>query len=155
MIDFSRTYHLGVRVPDLDVAMTEMGPTLGLTWCSVQERDQQVWTPDAGPVTVPLRFTYAAEGPMHLELLQGPPGSVWDGSGCTGAHHLGVWVDDVAAETVALVEQGWEVVAAQKEPAAGYGVFTYVAPPSGLIVELVWSAIEPMFQRWWAGGPLA
>ncbi len=142
-------------MPDIAVAMEEMGATLSLTWCSVQEREQQVWTPEAGLTTVPLRFTYSAEGPQHLELLEGASGSIWDGRGLSGAHHVGVWVDDVAAETSALISNGWRVVAAQNEPAKGYGAFTYVAPPTGLIVELVWSAIEPMFQRWWAGGPLA
>lgn len=155
MIDYTRTYHLGIRVPDIDVAMAEMGGPLGVSWCSVQEREQSVWTPDDGLQTVPLRFTYSADGPQHLELLQGAPGTVWDGSVSPGAHHTGVWVDDVAAETAALLNHGWTLVAAQKPPDEGYGVFTYVAPPSGLIVELVWSALEPMFGRWWAGGALA
>ena len=155
MIDHTRTYHLGVRVPDIDAAMAEMGAALGLTWCSVQERQQSVWTPQDGTQTVPLRFTYSAQGPQHVELLEGAPGSIWDGRTAPGAHHSGVWVDDVAAETSRLVGLGWTLVAAQSPPEAGYGAFTYVAPPSGLIVELVWSAIEPMFQRWWAGGALA
>jgi hypothetical protein len=29
-------------------------------------------------------------------------------------------------------------------------MFTYVAPPSGLIVELVASAIRPQFEAWWS-----
>ena len=154
MIDYQRTYHLGVRVPDIDAAMREMGESLNLTWCSLQEREQQVWTAEGGLETIPLRFTYSAEGPQHVELLDGAPGTIWDGRQQPGVHHVGVWVDDVAAETKALVAKGWTVVAAQNTPDSGFGVFTYVAPPSGLIVELVWSAIEPMFQRWFAGGPL-
>lgn len=155
MVTHTRAYHIGVRVPDLDVAMAEMGADLGLTWCSVQERDQPVWTPQSGAVSVPLRFTYSAEGPMHIELLQGAPGTIWDGRQQPGIHHTGVWVDDVAAETSALLAKGWTLAAAGRAPEDGYGAFTYVVPPhSGLIVELVWSAIEPMFQRWFAGGPL-
>ena len=155
MIDYTRAYHLGIRVPDIDAAMAEMGGPMGITWCSVQEREQSVWTPVSGLQTVPLRFTYSAAGPQHLELLQGAVGTVWDGSVSPGAHHTGVWVDNVAAETTALLNHGWALVAAQKPPEEGYGAFTYVAPPSGLIVELVWSALEPMFGRWWAGGALA
>lgn len=154
-VDFTRAYHIGVRVPDLDAAMNEMGESLGLTWCSVQEREQQVWTPSTGAVTVPLRFTYSAEGPQHVELLEGAPGSVWDGREQPGIHHTGVWADDVAAETVALLAKGWTLAASAKAPEDGFGAFTYVVPPSGLIVELVWSAIAPMFDRWFAGGPLA
>jgi hypothetical protein len=155
-VDHTRTYHYGVRVPDLDVAMAEMGADLGLTWATVQQRQQAVWTPATGAITVPLRFTYSCEGPVHMELLEGAPGSVWDGREQPGIHHVGVWVDDVPGETAALVAKGWTIAAAGKAPDDGYGAFTYVVPPkSGLIVELVWSAVQPMFDRWWAGGELA
>ena len=33
---------------------------------------------------------------------------------------------------------------------AGYGLFTYLRPPTGLIVELVDRAIEPGFESWWS-----
>ena len=155
MIDPSMVYHQGVRVPDLDAAMAELGPALGLTWCEPQQREQAVWLPGEGATTIPLRFTYSAEGPLHVELLEGAPGSIWDGRTEPGLHHVGLWCDDVAAETARLVEAGWTVRLGQRGPEDGYGAFTYVQPPSGLIVELVWSAIRPMFERWFAGGPLA
>ncbi len=154
MIDLSRTYHTGIRVLDLDAAMEELGASLGVTWCVVQEREQLVWTEAGGAQAVPLRFTYSAEGPIHLELLQGASGSVWDATGAPGLHHLGVWTDDVAGETQRLIDGGWALVAASRRPEEGFGMFTYVAPPSGLIVELVDAALTPMFERWWAGGPL-
>ncbi|MFM8855706.1 MAG: VOC family protein [Actinomycetota bacterium] len=154
MVDFTRAYHLGVRVPDVRRAMNEMGGSLGVEWCSVQEREQSVWIPAQGPVTIPLTFTYSNRGPMHIELLAGPSGSIWDGVVSPGAHHIGVWSTDVRGDTQALVDAGWTLLMAQNDPDHGYGAFTYVQPPSGLIVELVWSAIEPMFSRWFAGGPL-
>ncbi len=153
-VDYSRCYHQGVRVPDLDAAMDELGAALGITWCSPQTREQAVWLPDEGATTLPLRFTYSAEGPQHVELLEGPPGSIWDGREQPGLHHVGLWSDDVRGETDALLAAGWTLRLAQQAPEAGYGAFTYVQPPSGLLVELVWSAIKPMFDRWFAGGPL-
>ena len=101
-----------------------------------------------------MKFTYSAEGPQHIELLEGAPGSIWDGRVNPGIHHVGVWSDDVKGETEALIAQGWTLAMAQASPDKGYGAFAYVQPPSGLIVELVWSAIKPMFDRWFAGGPL-
>lgn len=154
MIDFQRMYHQGIRVPNLETAMVELGPQLGVTWCSVQEREQNVWLPDEGVVSIPLKFTYSSEGPQHLELLEGAPGSIWDGREHPGLHHVGLWSVDVAGETKALVDAGWKLLMAQAEPAKGFGAFTYVQPPSGLIVELVWSAIKPMFEGWFAGGSL-
>lgn len=153
-VDYSRCYHQGIRVADLDAAMDELGGALGITWCSPQTTEQRVWLPGEGTVTLPLRFTYSAEGPQHVELLEGPAGSIWDGRERPGLHHVGVWCDDVAGETQALLDAGWTLQLAQAPPEKGYGVFTYVQPPSGLLVELVWSAIEPMFARWFAGGPL-
>ena len=113
-----------------------------------------MWLPGVGDTTVPLRFTYSAQGPQHIELLEGAPGSIWDGREHPGLHHVGVWSDDVAGDTQAMVDQGWTVLMGQRGPEVGYGAFTYVQPPSGLIVELVMSAIQPMFERWFAGGPL-
>lgn len=155
MIDYSQVYHHGVRVPDLDAAMAEVGDALGVAWCEPQVREQAVWLPDLGATSIPLRFTYSMQGPQHVELLEGAPGSIWDGRDLPGLHHIGVWSDDVAGESAALVEAGWTLRLAQVAPADGYGGFTYVQPPSGLIVELVSSAIRPMFERWFAGGPLA
>ena len=153
-VDYARSYHQGIRVPDLDAAMVELGSALGVTWCEPQQREQAVWLPGQGATTIPLRFTYSAEGPQHLELLEGAPGSIWDGRVQPGLHHVGLWSDDVAGETQALVDAGWSLLMAQQPPENGYGAFTYVQPPSGLIVELVWSAVKPMFDRWFAGGPL-
>ncbi len=152
MIDFADLFHTGIRVPDLDVAMAELGEGLGLTWAEARDNPaQSLWTPTDGLQEIPLRFTYSAAGPQHIELLQGPPGSFWDGDDRTGAHHLGVWVDDVGGETDRLVAQGWTLVGAQNDPGdgAGFGVFTYVQPPTGLIVELVDRAVLAFFQQWW------
>lgn len=155
MIDYQQIYHTGIRVPDLDAAMAEMGESLGVTWATVQRNPAQgVWTPDGGQQEVELQFVYSCEGPQHLELLQGPAGTVWDGSQHAGAHHVGVWVDDVAAETQRCLDAGWQIAAAQTSPDNGFGAFTYVVPPSGFIVELVWSAIKPRFEDWWSGGKL-
>ena len=107
------------------------------------------------PTTVPLRFTYSAEGPQHIELLEGAPGSIWDGREEPGLHHIGVWCEDVGAETRRLVDCGWTFRMGQRGPDDGFGAFTYVQPPSGLIVELVRADLRPMFERWFAGGPLA
>jgi catechol 2,3-dioxygenase-like lactoylglutathione lyase family enzyme len=154
-VDHSRCYHHGVRVPDLDEAMAELGPRLGVTWCSPQKRDQAVWIPGEGATALPLRFVYSAEGPLHVELLEGPPGSIWDGREQPGLHHIGLWHDDVKAGTEAMIDAGWALRIAQRSPEEGYGAFTYVQPPSGLLVELVWSGLAPMFDRWFAGGDLA
>lgn len=157
MIDYQRLFHIGIRVPDLDAAIDELGSGLGVTWAEARENPAQtLWTPEHGLQQLHLKYVYSAEGPQHIELLEGPAGSFWDGREDSGAHHVGLWVDSVTNETDALVAAGWTLVGAQRDPGdgGGYGVFSYVQPPSGLIVELVDSAVLAHFEQWW-GGALA
>lgn len=154
MIDYQRLFHTGVRVPDIAESMDELSSGLGVTWAEVQHREQGIWMPDGGFRTVKLEFTYSCEGPQHIELLHGEDGTFWDTVAAPGVHHIGVWVDDVGAETTRLLELGWTLVGASKDPAEGFGAYTYLQRPGGMIVELVWGTLEPMFQRWWAGGTL-
>ncbi len=152
MIDYQNLFHVGIRVPDLDEAMVELGVSMGVRWAEVRTNDAQtLWTPTDGLQELHLKYTYSAEGPQHIELLEGPVGSFWDGDDRSGAHHVGVWVDDVVAETDGLVDSGWTIVGAHRDPGdgAGYGVFSYLRPPSGLIVELVDRAALPHFEQWW------
>ena len=155
MFDFQNIYHIGIRVPNLFNAMEEMGSSLGVTWAEpVETPAQSLWTPQAGQQHLPLKFVYSCEGPQHIELLEGPEGTIWDGSEDSGVHHVGVWVEDVAGETERFLSNGWELQAAAISPDEGYGGMTYIAPPNGTIVELVSTAIKPRFEKWWAGGPL-
>jgi len=153
VIDYQRLFHIGVRVPDLGRAMDEIGASMGVTWAEPRENPAQaLWTPDGGAQEIHLKYTYSAEGPQHIELLEGPAGTFWDGRQQSGTHHIGVWADDVQAETDRLITLGWTLVGAQHDPGAsdGVGVFTYVQPPSGLIVELVDAAVLPHFETWWS-----
>ncbi|MBG01520.1 MAG: hypothetical protein CL470_04540 [Acidimicrobiaceae bacterium] len=155
MFNFQEIFHIGIRVPNLELAMEEMGASLGVTWAEpVDTPGQNIWTPEAGQQKLPLKFVYSCEGPQHLELLEGPKDSIWDGSIDPGVHHVGVWVDDVKQETDRLLSLGWSLLASAKSPEEGYAGMSYLAPQNGTIVELVSSAIKPRFERWWSGGSL-
>jgi len=155
VLDHSQFFHIGIRVADIEAAMAEVGKHSGVTWASVQDRPMSVWLPRSGPVVLQLALTYSVEGPVHLELLQGEAGSIWDSMGAPGAHHFGYWSDDVAADTESLLADGWALELAANAPEDGYGRFTYVRSPSGYLVEPVSVANKPRFERWWAGGSLS
>ena len=154
MIDMGEAFHVGVRVVDLDAAMQQLGPALGVTWAEPRARaDQPVWTPERGLERVPLRFCYSVDPPMHIELVEGSGGSVWDAGDAPGTHHIGVWVDDVDAEAERLISLGWSLEACRSDPDADgtCGIFAYLQPPTGLLVEVVSREIQPFFEAWWAG----
>lgn len=149
-------FHTGILVPDIAAAMDEIGRSHGVTWASVQDRTMDIWLPGAGPASFRLALTYTCEGPVHLELMEGGPGSPWEAAAHgAGMHHLGYWVDDVRAETERLVADGWTIELAAAPPEDGYGRFTYLRSPSGILVEPLNRVAKPRFEAWWAGGDLA
>ena len=154
MFDYQQIFHTGMRVADMDAAMADLGPALGVTWAKPQFRVQHVWLPGQGMTDLPLRFVYSMEGPQHVELLEGPEGSIWDGRQAPGVHHQGIWADDVAAVTTHFIDAGWTLELAQVPAEEGFGNFTYVRSPGGVLIEPVAAALKPMFERWWAGGDL-
>ncbi|MGI9642247.1 MAG: VOC family protein [Acidimicrobiia bacterium] len=154
MIDYQRIYHVGVLTTGLEPAMEELGHQLSLTWCEVQDRKLVVNTASSGESVVSVKFTYSVEGPQHVELLEAEPGSYWDGTGRPGLHHVGVWVDDLSAETNALIDAGWQLEVSGVGPDGGYGTFTYLRANTGQLVELVDAQAKPRFEAWWAGGSL-
>ncbi len=113
-----------------------------------------IWLPDRGYTSMPIALTFSTTGPVRLELIQGSPGTPLDHTEGPGIHHLGYWVDDPAVETERLLAQGWELVMAAASPDDGYGRFTYVRSPSGLLIEPVAAANRERFEQWWAGGTL-
>ncbi|HZU65216.1 MAG TPA: VOC family protein [Novosphingobium sp.] len=156
MLDYTRAFHTGVLTPDLDAAIAFYARTLGLRFAEpVVLEALALWTPERGRHTVRNRFTYSLDGPLHLELQGGTPGSFYDPALSRG-DHLGIWVDDLPATVARLGGAGWQVIAAGAAPEDGYGLFTYLQPAAGgMVIEIVSQALQPAFARWWAGGPLA
>ncbi len=155
MIDFGELFHFGIRVPDIDVAMAEVGDSMSVTWATPMRFTQTFWVPGEGYRELFLNMTNSIEGPAHIELLQGTPGTIWDPElGGPGIHHVGVWVDDVGGLSAKLCDEGWTLELAAMSPEDGYGGFTYIRSPSGMLVEPVSTAARERFDRWWGGGSL-
>ena len=151
MIDYQRLFHTGFIVRDVKAAMDHYGAAMGVTWATPRLLDPlPLWRP-GGVEKVRLEYVYSREGPQHIELLCGSPGTYYDPALHHG-FHVGVWTDDVGAETADLAAKGWTVLAAGAAPEDGYGVFSYLQPPGGgMVVELVNAAALPSFELWWAG----
>lgn len=147
-------FHVGLRVTDLRSAMDELGAAWGVEWCSVRDWPMDIWFPGVGYTSMEIALSFSTTGPVRLELIQGSPGTPLDPADGTGVHHMGYWVEDPAAETERLLAQGWELVMAAAAPEDGYGRFTYVRSPAGLLVEPVAVANRERFEQWWAGGEL-
>lgn len=128
-------FHTGIVVDDLDAAMDQLGPVLGVTWNRGGAEVRM--TTDRGPATVESAYALSKEGPHHVELCQAVEGTLWTVDSPGHAHHLGYWVDDVAAASAALVDAGSPQVACIAMSDDAPPMCAYHRSPSGLYLEVV------------------
>jgi hypothetical protein len=97
-------FHTGIVVDDLEAAKLEFGRLFAVTW--LEGGGRVAMQTAEGRSTVETRYAVSAEGPHHLELVQSVPGTLYTANGSQRAHHVGYWVDDVAAVSQALSASG-------------------------------------------------
>ena len=156
-LDWGEVFHVGIRVEDLGVAQRELTSSIGVHWTTPAHVPMKAWVPGKGYRNYELTISFSVEGPVHIELLHGSPGSYWDTSiGGAGLHHIGVWVNDVTRVNQELVSHGFTVELAGMSPEEGYGGFTYVRSPGGVLFEpeSELHGAKERFDRWYAGGSL-
>jgi catechol 2,3-dioxygenase-like lactoylglutathione lyase family enzyme len=157
VLDWGEVFHVGIRVADLAAAQQELTEAIGVRWTKPAQIPMKAWAPGTGYQEYDLTISFSVEGPVHIELLYGSPGSYYDvRDGGAGLHHIGVWVDDVTKVNQDLVSKGYTVELAGDTPEKGYGAFTYVRSPGGILFEPESGlhGSKERFERWYAGGSL-
>ena len=134
----SGIYHVGYVVPRLEDAMAQFSAAIGARWV-----DHVVHVRYLGAggevVEVDLHTSFTLDGPVHIELIEAAPGTIWQLGAGPAIHHIGLWTDDVPAEAERLVHSGMPVVAGGLDggdPAVP-GYFSYHDNPQGGKLELV------------------
>ena len=128
-------WHTGIVVDDLGAAMDELAEQLGVTWY-VGGAEVRMTT-DEGVRTVETSYALSKEGPHHVELGQSLQGTLWTAPAPGHAHHLGYWVDDVAAASAALERLGSPRVATLAMNDDAPPMCAYHRSGNGLYVEVV------------------
>ena len=113
--------------------MEELGRVLGLTWGRVQRKTLIIDT-KAGPTPTDVCYVYSLDGPPYLELIERREGTVFED---VGMHHLGLWCDDPAAESVRLEKEGWPRESVNLTPEGNWAGALYHLGTAGLRVEVV------------------
>lgn len=132
-------YHVGLVVPDIDAAARRLTAAHGYTWTTPISATMEISTAD-GDIEVPLRFVYSMQAP-HLELVEEVPGTPWTAPTGAAAHHLGYWVDDLAAAAAQLEAAGYVLEA--RPSGEQLVAFAYYTDPFGVRLELVDRALFP------------
>lgn len=123
-------FHIGIVVRDLEQAMEELTQAAGVAWSEPMAREMGEWS---------FRLVYSVDGPPHIELVEGPPGSPWDASDGPRLDHAGWWADDVAGEQARLEAAGIALDTQLPIPTAVY----MRGPATGLRLELNASVSRP------------
>ena len=140
--------HIGIQVQNLDDACAVLGKVLGLTFAEPIND----W-----PVAVQIgddvehssgHFTVSRQGPPFVEVTENSAGSkIWHSGGAPMAfHHLGFWVDDVAAASDALASAGYPMEAGGLNQSGGYRYAYHLL--DGLRIEVADAGSRPAFERW-------
>jgi hypothetical protein len=126
-----RYHHIALAVPQLEAGMAEIGEAMGLAWRPIQQTDTTV-RDSAGTVhPAPVRVTYSKGSAPAVEVFEAISGTPLDAPVGSPFHHVGVWVDDLAAESARLEAAGWSYFAG-----TGVGRQSLYRGPTGLVLEL-------------------
>jgi len=123
-------WHIGIAVPDLDKGKKELGEVFGLDWRPARVRKLTLADAVGQRHEVECHVVFSLGGPFAVEVWQAIPGTPLDVPEGGGVHHIGYWVDDLAAEAKRLDALGYPRYAAVgTTPLLNRG-------PAGTIVEL-------------------
>ena len=131
-------FHVGIVVPDLEVAIVELGGAIGAEWSGPLEREVGEWV---------VRATFAQTPPPYVELIEALPGSVWEAAPGSPIHHLSYWSSDLDADGARLETSGMPL-----ELDLGFLRY-YRGFGSGARIELLDRAVEEAFLERWRLAP--
>ena len=99
-------YHVGIVVPDVVAARTRLTDQLGLTWGPILHMDEVAYRDATGAdVLLPTTLCYSVDQPC-LELIESRPGTVWELNEHSNLHHVGLWSNDLVADSTGLAGAG-------------------------------------------------
>ncbi len=147
--DITSPFHVGSMVPDVDAAMARLSAATGVTWHPPQVFALDI-TVGGERMEFETRFTYSVEGPVQIEIAEGPAGTLWDADLHGGPNHSGYWTDDLVGDLDRLVAGGGEIVFVGNgdDGPQGFGMVDV----GGARIELIDRAMEPLFENWYRTG---
>jgi hypothetical protein len=148
-------YHVGIVVPDVEVAMAHFSDLLGITWGPVVETASlPVRDGDGIDLVVPNKLCYSTAAP-HIELVEEVPGSVWECNEHSNLHHIGVWTDELPADSARYTELRCPLQLCGRDDDGALVQFAYHRDPLGVRIELVDAAMRPLMEEFMFRAPLA
>ena len=142
MIVAGDLFEIGIVVTDLDAAIETFHKALGYTFSLIVEG--VLPTRDAtGESMPPMRMAVSRERPQ-LELIEAVAGTHLTAPAGTGLHHLGYYVDDLAASSRALTAMGVPFICGGFAGEACPTSWAYHEMADRTLIELVDRQTQPL-----------
>jgi anti-anti-sigma factor len=97
-----KIFHIGMAVPDLDKGLAEIAELFDLTWRPINVRTMTINDGIGQSLEIECHVTFSVGGPFAVEVWQAIPGTPLAMPESGYFHHIGYWVDDLAAESKRL-----------------------------------------------------
>jgi hypothetical protein len=102
-----KIWHIGMAVPDLERGLVEIGEIFDLSWRPIRVRAMTIEDGTGRPYDIECHVTFSVGGPFAVELWQAIPDTPLAIPESGYLHHIGYWVDDLAAEGERLDNLGY------------------------------------------------
>jgi Glyoxalase/Bleomycin resistance protein/Dioxygenase superfamily len=128
-------FHIGIATNDLDSSMQELAAALGVSWTTPSAPEGLYHSVDGTPQPRPTSCI-SIGGPIHIDLMQGNPGTVWDTTG-PRLHHFAYWTNDLKGDVARLADDGWHLEMTKPDDTGAPTLFAYLVRDDGFRLELI------------------
>jgi hypothetical protein len=139
-------FHIGIVTGDLGASMRQLSAALGVTWTAPGSGGALFTGTDGSPQPQPVSCI-SRQGPIHVDLIQGEPGSIWAADGQPRMHHFAYWTDDLEGDIARLAKERWRLELTLPDDAGRPTVFAYLVRDDGFRLELIDEAGRDTYAR--------
>jgi catechol 2,3-dioxygenase-like lactoylglutathione lyase family enzyme len=147
-------FHIGIVVPDIEVAAHELTAGLGLEFVEPMIARAAAFDDRGSTRELALRISYSRQGPPYIELLESQGIEGLYGSQEIGLHHVGLWAADPGSVLKHLSGAGIKIEAAQYEADSSIiALYTEPSAMAGTRFEYVNRSLQPNIDLWLKTAP--
>jgi hypothetical protein len=132
----SELFHVGIVVPEIEVARERLSSLLGVEWGPIVESDTEIRTASGSDEIVSLRLCYSTTAP-HLELVEERAGTPWVCNAFSNLHHIGFFSDALPGDAGQLEGAACPLEICGRAGQDAPRMFSYHRDPLGVRIEYV------------------